>query len=61
MRLNLNEDTRLHIDFTRGEHCRAKYILMCVNYIRDNNIDIDEYYEGINNDRITKSSSRRED
>ena len=61
MRLNLSEDIRLHVDSNRGEHCRAKYILMCVNYIRDNNIDIDEYYEGINNDRITKSSSRRED
>ena len=61
MKLKLNEDIRLYIDSNRGEHCRAKYILMCVNYIRDNNIDIDEYYEGINNDRVTKSLSRRED
>lgn len=60
MKLNLNEDIRLYIDSKRGESCRAKYILMCVNYIRSNNIDLNEYYEGINNDRTKESNSRRE-
>lgn len=59
MRLNLNESLRDYIDSKRGIYCRAKYILMCVNYIRSNNIDLNEYYEGINNDRIEEPNSRR--
>ena len=60
MRLNLNESLRTFIDRMRGNSCRAVYILRCVDYIRGNNIDINEYYEGINNDRIEGSQSRRE-
>lgn len=60
MRLNLNEPLRTFIDKVRGNSCRAVYILRCVDYIRSNNIDINEYYEGINNDRIEGSKSRRE-
>lgn len=60
MKLNLNESLKNFIDNMRGVSCRAKYILRCVDYIRSNNIDINEYYEGIDNERIEGSESRRE-
>ena len=59
MNININSSLREFIDSVRGEDCRAKYILKCVSYIRDNNIDINEYYEGINDDRVEESKCRR--
>ncbi len=58
MRVNLNESIKEYIDSMRGSYCRAKYILMCVDYIRSNHINLNEYYEGINDDRIKGSNSR---
>ena len=53
---------REYIDHTRNTLSRARYILDCILYIKNNNIDI--YYqhepnEGKNNDRIENSSRGR--
>lgn len=60
MNIKLNLTLREFIDSNRGEDCRARYILKCVSYIRDNNIDLNEYYEGIDNDRVEELKFRRE-
>lgn len=49
------------IDKSRGSKCRAWYILNCIKYINQNNIDITAYYEGMNtNERITNNDPRGE-
>lgn len=49
------------IDINRSSYCRAKYILNCVKYIKQNNINIHEYYENINYERIEIHDKERED
>ncbi len=46
MKLKLNVLLKEFIDKERKLLCRAVYIIRCVSYIRDNNIDINNYYEG---------------
>lgn len=53
---------REYIDESRMSLSRARYILDCISYIRNRNIDIycqHEPNEGENNDRIEKSSRGR--
>lgn len=60
MKLNLNACLRTFIDKERGLMCRAVYIIKCVSYIRDNNINIHDYYEGdYSNERIKESNTER--
>lgn len=59
MKLNINLNLREFIDKYRGLRCRADYILKCVSYIRDNNIDINVYYEGKTNEEIDRVGQER--
>ena len=54
MKLHINSSLTSFIDTYRGVRCRADYILKCVSYIRDNNIDINDYYEGMSNNEEFK-------
>jgi len=49
------------IDKCRGYRCRASYILKCIDYIKENNININEYYENkYDDDRIKEPQRGRE-
>lgn len=45
LNLRLPLELREFIDSVRGVHCRAKYIIRCVSYVRDNCVDVNDYYE----------------
>lgn len=59
--LRIPYDLRTFIDSVRGFSCRAVYILRCVSYIKDNEIDVNEYYENIKYDRTKKYDKKGED
>lgn len=59
--LRIPKYLRDFIDKSRGNNCRAKYILRCITYVKDNNININEYYENIKYDRIKQDTKERED
>ena len=44
------------IDDNRSIKCRAWFIVNCIRYIKDNNIDIYAYYEGMNNEERIKKN-----
>lgn len=54
MRLNISIPTYLitYINTYRSSKCTAWYVLKCIKYCNDNNIDLHEYYAGIDNDRV---------
>ena len=47
-----------YIDNFRGKRCRANYILKCIDYIKTNEININEYYENKRNYERIKESKR---
>lgn len=46
------------IDQVKGYRCRASYILKCIDYIKINNIDINQYYENKNDYEGTERTKR---
>lgn len=54
MNINLPYLLSKFIDDSRGIKCRAWFIINCIKYIRDNQIDIYAYYEGMNNEKRIK-------
>lgn len=60
--LNISNTLRSYIDFVRKDYSRAKYIIQCIQYIRNNNIDIYDHYEGDKDyDRTSKDDKERKD
>ncbi len=49
------------IDNSRGIECRAVYILKCIAYIKNNNIDVITQYENTNNDGTSKNEQKGKD
>lgn len=47
--LNLPSYLKGYIDQYRSVKSRAWYIVSCLRYVYENNIDIYAYYEGMNN------------
>lgn len=59
MNINLPSYLTLYIDKYRSVKSRAWFILNCVKYIEENNINVYAYYEGMNNEeRINKDEPR---
>lgn len=57
MLFNINLDIKEFIDSMKGSNSRGKYILQCIKYIKDNNINVMCSYDGCSKDeyeRITK-------
>lgn len=58
MNINLPSYLTRYIDQFRSVKCRAWYIVKCVSYCYENNIDIYEYYESIANNERTERTSK---
>lgn len=56
MRLNISIPSYLtsYIDTYKNTKCIAWYVIKCVKYCKDNNVNIYEYYVGIDDDDRTK-------
>lgn len=56
MRLNTTIPSYLltYINTYRKTKCIAWYVIQCIKYCNDNKINLHEYYEGINNERLEK-------
>lgn len=59
--LNLKLPSTLikYVDTFRSTKCRAWYIVQCVRYVYEHNINIYEYYEGIENGNGIKKSNKK--
>lgn len=47
-----------YIDLYRSVKCRAWYIVNCVRYVYEHNIDVYAYYEGMNNGKELKGDDK---
>jgi hypothetical protein len=41
-----------YINTNRSSQCRAWYVLHCVKYCYENNLNIYEHYEGVGNEEV---------
>ena len=50
MNIILPKSILYFIDYSKSSMSRATYMIKCVDYIRRNNININLYYENLNNE-----------
>ncbi len=45
LQVNLNSNLSSFVDDNRGDKCMAWYITKCIQFCKENNIDVHKYYE----------------
>lgn len=60
MNLNIPSTLTGYLDRNRKSKCRAWFIINCIRYVKENNIDIYDHYEG-NDERTNKTNKEGKD